>query len=292
MKEQNRWLYLQEHFTCKHYAADGPVVQLRVLEAGEYIHHESDQRSVLCFVLEGALGFCPAERKEHGAKAGELFFVPQGETCWGRAREASVVILCFLDASIALCNTYTLKNLVDFMPKEMSDDEVPVVLPIRDLLMAELAVTRTALTTGLFCYHYQRDKRDIFLLMLRGFYTKEELARLFAPALSRDYEFKQTVLGAYSPAINVQELIHRSGMPPTSFNRKFVEVFGTTPRRWLIDRKKGNILCDLLMTELSTKELAQKYGLSANYFNVFCQQHLGGAPLDIRKNGAAHRNEV
>lgn len=282
--EREELLYVREHTSCKNYAPDGPIIQIRNLAQGGYLNFGTDHRPFLCFLLRGHLCCRHEVEKPAFLRAAEMCFVARGEIFCGEALEPSVAVLCFLDPTIALCNEYSLKNLSDYLPEsDSSDSDELTVLPVNRILLSELDTTRAAIETGLLCIHYQREKRDIFLLMLRGFYSREELAALFRPILSEDFDFKLSVLRIYSPAINVEEMIERSGLPPTSFNRKFLKAFGTTPRRWLVRKKRKSILCDLQMSDLTVKEIALKYGLTPNYFNHFCQLQLGASPHDLRK---------
>lgn len=279
-------LYVQEHISCKNYAAEGAVIQIRTIKRGEHLSYGDNHSPFLCFLLQGRI-CCRFDAKTSvSVRANEMCFIMRGELFWAEALEPAAVLICFLDTTIALCNEYMIKSLSDFLEKKDNTDysATPYILPVNDILCAELNTTRTAMDTGLLCYHYQREKRDIFLLMLRGFYSKTELAELFRPILCNDFDFKQTILQNYTPEMNVNDMIDRSGMPSASFNRRFKKTFGTTPRQWLAQKKGRSILCDLRMSNLAVKEIAAKYGFSSNYFIKFCQLHLGNTPVELRKN--------
>lgn len=281
--------YPQEHIPCKNYAADDAILQIRTLDRKETLNFDSDHHSFLCFLLQGSVQCQCNLGAPVRLNAAEMTFSARSDTFQLKTLEPAVVILCFFDETIALCNAYTIKTLSDFLPEkdDSSHPDLPVVVPVNDLLFSELDTTRIAMTAGLLCAHYQQEKRDIFLLMLRGFYSKETLSELFHPILSRDFDFKQQILKIYTPDMNVEEMIVRSGLPTTSFNRKFGKAFGTTPRQWLVNRKKKDILNDLSMKNMSIKEIACKYGLTPNYFNEFCRSQLGCSPSELRKKEVA-----
>lgn len=276
-----------EQAACLH-AADGPILQIRTLEAGESLIFENSHRSFLFFLLQGSVRCRCNTELPFRIHAAEMSFMVRGDAFRFEADDQAVALTCFLDATIALCNEHSIKALSESMPDSNGSDhaDLPVVLPIHDLLFSELDNTRDTMATGLLCQHYQLEKRDIFLLMLRGFYSQEELQQLFRPILSRDFAFKQQILRIYTPDMNVEEMILRSGLPATSFNRRFGKAFGTTPRQWLVNRKKKGILTDLSMGDLPIKEIACKYGFTPNYFNEFCRAKLGGKPSELRKKEA------
>lgn len=278
-------LYVQEHISCKNYAVKGSVIQIRTVKQGESLNFGDNNRPFLCFLLEGQL-LCRFDAKASiSIRAHEMCLIMHGEIFWATALESTIVLICFLDAPMALCNEYTLKSLSgDFAKTDNTTYPLmPYILPISDILYAELNTARIAMSTGLLCFHYQREKRDIFLLMLRGFYSKIELAELFRPMLSVDFDFKQTVMLNYTSDMNVNDMIDRAGIPSASFNRRFMKSFGTTPRQWLIQKKRASILCDLQMSNLTIKEIAVKHGFSNNYFIKFCQTHFGNTPSELRK---------
>lgn len=279
-------LYVQEHISCKNYATEGAVIQIRTIDQGECLNYGDNHRPFLCFLLQGQIRCRFDVKTSVLIRANEMCFIMRGEMFWAKALEPASVLICFMDATIALCNEQTIKSLSEHLTKTNRTQQpiTPYILPINDILCAELNTARAAMDTGLLCYHYQIVKRDIFLLMLRGFYSKIELAELFRPILSEDFDFKQTILQNYTPDMNVNDMIARSGIPSASFNRRFTKAFGTTPRQWLAQKKGKSILCDLRMSNLTVKEIAAKYGFSSNYFIKFCQLHLGSSPVELRKN--------
>ena len=284
----NELQYVQEHVSCRNYAADGPIIQIRTLNRGEFLNFDCNHRPFLGFLLRGTLLWSYDAGDPLRIRAAEMFFIARSETFRSQAEEQVQIVLCYLDTTIALCNEYTIKSLSNYLTFRNPDETPfePIRLPIGEHLMAELETTQAAMATGLLCFHYQREKRDIFLLMLRGFYSKEDLAELFRPVLGEGFDFKQVIQRLYTPSINVQEMIEQTGLPSTSFNRKFMKSFGVTPRKWLIEKKKKDILRDLMMSDRSLKEIARTYGFSPNYFIEFCRTHLGAPPHELRAHEA------
>ena len=156
------------------------------------------------------------------------------------------------------------------------------LLPIHELLFKELEVTREIMRTGMSCIHYQRIKKEMLFIELRGFYQKEDLARFFAPILGTDNDFKENVLRIYPQVETAQELIDRLNMSPSAFKRKFRETFGISARQWLIRKKEQKLIRDILMTNISIAELAEKYKFTANYMTTFCRKRFGKSPTELR----------
>lgn len=287
MKQQrsNELKYVQEHITCKHYAIEGPQLYVYRLTKGDFFKIDRIEDSTLIFVLEGKIGISTGIYINKVVEGGYMFFITKGDSIHGRVMNDTVLLSCKLKVPVSLCNEYSIKQLTQHIPQipdDLSKDGF-AILPIAEMLLAELKITRQAIESKLMCYHFLQIKREIFLLMLRAFYKKEELAYLFKPTLSVDFEFKDQVLRSYTSGHNAQELADLLGLPISTFNRKFKKAFGITSGQWLTLKRKENILKDLLMTDLSPKEIAVKYNLTPNYLINFCKEHFGNTPIELRE---------
>ena len=96
--------------------------------------------------------------------------------------------------------------------------------------------------------------------------------------------WETSVIKNYACEINAQQLISLTGLPAATFNRKFKKAFGMTIGQWLNSKRKENILRDLIMTDLSQKEIANKYNITPNYLSNFCKEQFGSTPSSLRKS--------
>ena len=135
---------------------------------------------------------------------------------------------------------------------------------------------------GFLCVHFQQMRLEIMFMELRGFYRKEELAGLFAPILGVEEDFKDRVLQTFPEVNSAKELMERLNMSPTVFKQKFQASFGVSAKQWLIQKKKEKLLRDILMTDCTVSELAEKYSLTVNYLTTFCKKHFGKTPTELR----------
>ena len=71
-------------------------------------------------------------------------------------------------------------------------------------------------------------------------------------------------------------------MSPIACKRKFRETFGISARQWLIRKKEQKLIRDILMTNISIAELAEKYKFTANYMTTFCRKRFGKSPTELR----------
>lgn len=277
--------YVQEHICCQNYApGKQAIILLNEVKAGSQSIKRRLQCSTLFFLLEGTALVRSDRNMTKVVESNRLFFIPSGSSIQIEAVTDITIIACSLDDNITLCKEFTLKQLaeIQYNRPDYIDQDL-AVLPISQLLRQELLVTKDTLRTGLLCYHYQRTKLNVFLLMLRGFYTKEELAILFEPLLNDDNIFQEQILHLYSKVKCVKELILLTNIPTTTFNRKFHEAFHMSAGKWLTMKKKENLRNELCASDLSINEIADKYGFTPNYLIKFCKDHLGKTPAELRK---------
>lgn len=100
--------------------------------------------------------------------------------------------------------------------------------------------------------------------------------------------FADRVAAALPEAKSVEALARECGCALNTFERRFKEVFGETPRNWLAKQKARRIRSLLVGTDMTFREIASDCGfVSDNYFWDFCKKHLGDTPARIRE---AYRN--
>lgn len=275
--------YKEEHTSCSNYATEQKaIIQVYEEKAHRAVTKSITEKATLIFLLKGTLHFAIDNEEPKEIQAGQMFLMPGGCEFYAVAKTDVSVVTCFITPSMALCNQLTLKNLYKYAKLKNATDTIFAVLPISRLLQQELEQTKDTLQTGLLCYHYQYIKRDTIFLLLRAFYTKDELTRLFYPILNDDFNFKAKIMQLYSSSQNVNELIEQSGLPSTTFNRKFKVAFHTTPSKWLAQKKKESLLNEIRMTDLPLKEIAEEFNFTPNYLIKFCKDHFGQTPTELR----------
>lgn len=212
-----------------------------------------------------------------------MFLLSAGDHFHGRSLEKTSLIYCAFNKELSLCNRFSIEHLKDFtLSSSERVSNRDFILPIHKLIIKELDLIADALSAGLLCSHFQHLKKDMIFIELRGFYEKEELAKLFAPILGNTDDFKARVLQIYPNAKTARELTDMMNMSQTAFNRKFRDVFGVSVRQWLISKKKEKLIRDILMTDMTMAELSEKYEFSDNYISTFCRKHFGMPPTELR----------
>lgn len=274
--------YVGEHLSCDNYlpGADTVIDAQRFAEGDSFIK-DYLETSTLIFVLEGEISITSAKYVNHTVGKGLMFLAPRGGSLYCKMRAPSRLMRMSLVEGFTLCNKYSVEKLGAYADK-LSVSQ-PYLLPIVPQLMAELEATEAAVSQKLMCRHYQFAKVNIVLILMRGFYEREQLASLFKPVLGENIDFKNLVLGLYPQAKSVKELINLTNTPPTTFNRKFQQAFGMPAGQWIMEKKKESILRDVIMTKLGVVQIARKHGFSSNYLTAFCKERFGLPPMELRR---------
>lgn len=197
----------------------------------------------------------------------------------------AVMLYCFFNSSMALCNGLSLKTSDDAPRKKVHHrpkDCLPT-LPIPKLLSVELELTRKELESNLLDISLMEFKRYIILMMLRKLFHRDDLIYMFRYKPGEDFEFRELVFRHYRCDVNAQQLAALTGVPIATFNRKFKKAFGMSVMHWLNTKRKISILMDLKTTDMTIKEIAAKYNLTPNYLSNFCKKHLGDTPASLRE---------
>ena len=262
--------YTKEHFVCENYISDErSILEPIEVKGGEYLIREEVERFTLGFILSGEMDISTAGSVCQRVGEKQMFLIAAGDNFHGRAITDISLMRCSFTRDMSLCNRFSIEQLQKYIPLGFQQEKCGItLLPIHELLFKELEVTREIMRTGMSCIHYQRIKKEMLFIELRGFYQKED--------------FKENVLRIYPQVETAQELIDRLNMSPSAFKRKFRETFGISARQWLIRKKEQKLIRDILMTNISIAELAEKYKFTANHMTTFCRKRFGKSPTELR----------
>lgn len=280
-----RLFYQEEHKTCYHYAEkstatfkvyhlqhDAPPAQARL------------ECSLMVFVIEGESLIRYGAGKPFVVPAGRFFLVEPGTLFTGHQQVPTLVMTMAFVGAPQLCNIYTLENLV----RDTQGASLPVdphfTLPIRPRLREFLDLVMHCLDDGLSCAHYHELKREEFFLLVRAYYSKEELAALFRPLLGIDHDFRRQVLEVCAKGCcDIAAMAGQLNMSTATFQRKFKQTFHETAGQWLLNRKAEHIVRQLKTTSLSFDQICFENGFSSPaYFSNFCKRVFGKTPTQLR----------
>ena len=275
--------YKEEHATCYNYRLPS-VANFKVLRysAGEEFIPVSVNRSVIIFLLKGEVEVDCALYGIIIHKAGDFVLHPRNSGFSFKVLKDCVVLSCAFVQCLNLCNRYAFEQLVNHLPDNF--EYKFQTLRIKERLKEFCQLLIHCLDDGLSCAHFHEGKENELFLLLRTYYSKEELAKFFYPLLVTDLDFRDFIIDNFTLDVNAARLAEKLNMTLKTFNRRFEETFNISFHQWVIQKKSELICLDLLLTEKTVAEIAIDYGFSsASYFTAFCKKNIGKTPLQIRK---------
>lgn len=140
------------------------------------------------------------------------------------------------------------------------------------------------LERGINCIHYHRLKQEELCILLRGYYSSEDLYSLLGPIVGTSDNFKDLVLRNYRTIHDIKAFASIANMSVRNFQRRFKAEFNLSAREWLNERRAELILRDIRSSDKKIVEIAVNYGFATpSHFTVFCKQHYGMTPSQLRK---------
>ena len=269
-------LYLPEHLSCKHYVSDYSCGFVhRNIKSGDHVDL-ADRFNHLIFVLEGAVIVSYDEFANRHFKKGDVFFIPRTAETKFTVVEDSKLTVCVFDAIRGICEKFNLHSCWSIC-KDMKYDFRPVrIIPQIEAFLDQIIYY---LGQGLKCEHFYELKTQEIFLILRWFYTKEQLSLLFYPIIGQSLDFKGFVLDNHLKVKNINDLSNLSMMGRSSFDIKFKKEFGMPPGEWLLKQKAKHIKIHMAIPGVTISDLLIKFDFnSATHFTRFCKQHFGCTP--------------
>lgn len=157
-------------------------------------------------------------------------------------------------------------------------------LLVKPRLMEFLYSIKNYLDDNNTCPYIYECKEWELILILRAYYSSEELMNFFFPVVCHVHEFESFVMKNYLKMKGVKEFVDLSGMNLSAFNRKFKFHFGESPYQWLIKQRAKHIYHELTTTNKSFSVIAKEFYFNdSSHFNHYCKSMFGNSPSKIRE---------
>lgn len=274
-------LYKEEHFGCYNYLKDGklPIESLK-LKNGE-IWENIVEENVIVFLIEGCISISCGDVIDRIVDSKKMFVLRKGFQYKADVIKDTFIMTFQFDSKISFCDKFSIEQLYIQRKKGKGDLEL---LTINEEIGGFLHLTLTNISEGLKCTHFLDIKKVELFLLLRAYYTKEELAVLFSSLLNQDLVFSKFVYDSYYKVKNIQELVALSHYSMSTFNKRFRKSFGVSPYKWLKAQKAKRLFHEINNYTKNFKEISEEYGFSSvSQFNDFCKANYGCTPGQIRK---------
>jgi len=169
------------------------------------------------------------------------------------------------------CTKFGIPDLEQYLKDEVPEiPSLPIVPAIR-LFTDSIIVCNNIINNPAL---HDLKLEEWFILMLH-LYSKVEIATFFHPLIRQNDTFEMLIREKAKKITTVGELADACFMSPKTLTRKFKKIFNTTPKQWLLQQKKEQVLSEFILTQ-NRKELPEKLGFSSySHLNYYCIRQFG-----------------
>ena len=273
-------LYLNEHQTCSNYISSYNIgFKNSQIKQGEFITPSNKEHHCLFFLIAGQVEL-HYESQIHNLRKNTVWFIPMSSDYKICAIADSVIVMNYFNKPVDFCEKAALENLSLFLDQKSPTPTLQINKPLKNFISSLIFY----LNEGIFCKHFHEIKQKELFYILRYFYTKREIASLFAQIISKNLDFKSMVLANCLNANSVKELAQVCNYSLSSFNRIFKENFKENPYIWLQNQKTKYIIGRLSDKNIPLCQIIDEFKFSSPaHFTIFCKKHLNLTPSQFRK---------
>lgn len=281
-------LYLNEHLSCLNYQVSSDVgFASHKLDKSDTYQIDNNKSACALFLIKGTISFSWGVSPDVKIAQKQMIFIPQDVDVRIESLTDSRCILLFWEKNLSTCDKLFLGSLPAKGSGTSMDDPV---LPIKKPLMKVLDSVSSYLEAELLCRHMHSLKQQEILLVLKGFYTKKELAAFFSASTSIRQHFERFVLENYKKINTVKDFADLYCISERSFNRKFHSFFGESPYKWIQKKKAEQVREMIGDPKIPLKEIAAKFEFSSpSHFTAYCRRLFGMPPSRLREDSLRKR---
>jgi AraC-like DNA-binding protein len=242
--------------------------------------------NTIFFIYRGAIEFQFEDGNINNIIQKKMIFLPKGSQYLYSVVEKSTIITFKINHIVSLCDNCTFHFIDQYVKKstDIADNLNNIgISDIKKRIDYFIRGIVSCLLDGINCNSWYETKIKEFFLMLKMYYTTEEIYFFLFKVISDDIimleHFNQNSINYQS----VKQIADSFYMSPKAFSARFTKIFGTTPMRWLIEQKSKKTLQEITSTKKSFKQIAFELEfLSESQFTNFCKKEIGKNPSQIR----------
>lgn len=280
-------LYTQEHLNCFNYdRSQKPQIEILTYKAGQQQEVLISTNEIVFFV-KGTIRQVFRDYPMFENAVGEFIFLPGNLKISLSVVSDCIVTVFRLDKQIKLCENYPLENLYHSPHGVLlMQEQAPHIcgLSMNERVVHFLTGVNDCVSDGLGCRHFFELKIEEFFLMLRAYYTKEQLRVFLGLVLSEDTVFSEYVRKNWTKYPTVKRMASSMNLSVVYFSTKFKRIVGQTAYHWIKEAKVRYIHQEILLKVKPLKVIAEENGFSTiAQFSNFCKKELGAVPSQLRR---------
>lgn len=277
-------LYSDEHFACYNYSWKNSTVEIVDIN-NEVFKFETPSNCIVA-VYKGDILYSSGMITEREIKAGEIFVVPFQNVNIIKAIGECRIFIFKLNIDVSFCDHFSFEKLYDYLQEEDMKESVHP-LKANEVLMNYIKALEGYISDGLRCVYFLEIKMKELLFILRAYYKKRDLARLFYPIINKDMEFSRQVFRNLPKAKTVKDLAELMYYSVSGFEKRFKRVFGMSANKWMQQNVSREIYREINTSNKTMSEIAYQFGFSPSHFNDYCKRVFKKTPTQLREKKEA-----
>lgn len=274
--------HVEEHLNCYNYSRSGGPVEVLEPHKGTRLSKDIRETELLC-IISGKMKLTTQRIKGELIDKGHIILLPPNTRVEADILQDCYLLVYVISKPIQLCDLCPLESLTGSMPETAGHTETSI-LKFNERTREYFSAFVSCLNEGLKCYHYLELKSQELMFILRGFYTRPELAVFFKPLISNDMGFSDFILKNYRNVKTVEELAKLSNYSRSGFKAHFRKTFGTSASAWMREKKARDVYHELNSTTKSLQQISKEYNFSSvSHMSIFCKEYFNMPPGKIRR---------
>jgi AraC-like DNA-binding protein len=273
--------FLSECKLCR--KEDFPSVEALDEKAGALLERTAPG-TLMIFVVEGRIEVSSGFATFRPVDENHFFLLPSGARYEFRFVSDSKCLIFNLMSEVLFCERYYSGTLGEAMRLGANNEGCDVfILETNNKLANLLDEVSYMLLRGFVCPYYVKCKTDEMLILVCLFYATEDLAKFYMPVFKGNTIFKSLVMHYRNKLFSVQELADVAHLNRDTFRRRFKEVFGVGPSKW-IQQQRAELIMEQFKLNLPIVSVMDRCGFSFHSdFTRFCKKHLKLSPVMLQK---------
>lgn len=271
--------------------SEKPIIEIKTKKEKIYFHSTCNQ---VVFILQGKITYTFNNNFVHEAIKGQILFLPVGERFISTTIEEGTLVILRIHEPINLYINSSLEKLYSKIDIT-ADPHITKTkqlgnLIIKPCLWHYIEGINNCLQDNVNYHYWYEIKIKEFFLLIKIYYTEDELCYFLYAVLSGDTAFSEHIRSVWKKYKTVGELASSMHMTHKHFTTRFTAIFGKTPQKWMRESKALIISREIIETKKPFKQIAIEYGFTSDaLFTHFCKNIFRKSPTQIRKDGNNHR---
>lgn len=251
--------------------------------AGETLKIDRNHINSLIFIMKGECEVDSNECLGYKVKANEIVLCYQDYAYEFHALSDMEIVVCYFANPGSACNLGNLGGSLRKRKKAFVHEFRS--LPFRGGFAELLELVQMYLKDDIRCAHMHHSMMELVFVNLRFYYSVDEQLNLLYNLFGHSVSFISLIENNRSKAKNLKQLAEMCGYSVNQFNDIFRRYFpDKTPREWIQESRRVEILNDIRCTDIRLYDLSEKYGFSGpGNFCAYCKREFGELPSHIRK---------